>query len=141
MKNICKLILASVLATSAFMCSAGGGGDMQPAHRYEHDLMNISIGQAAMLLKDPKVKFFDVNTLELWGEGYIPGATFINVSNWKDLLPEDKATQMVFYCANRLCNASEIAAHEALKLGYTNVMRMHDGIYGWRLANRPIEKP
>ena len=47
------------------------------------------------------MRIFDVNTLELWAEGYIPGAVFFNVGNWKKLLPKDKNTLIVFYCANR----------------------------------------
>ncbi|NKF51922.1 rhodanese-like domain-containing protein [Shewanella sp. WXL01] len=141
MKNTISILLASLLSVCGFSVSAGGGGDMQPVHQYEHELQHIGLRHAELLLEDPNVMFFDVNTLELWGEGYIPGAIFFNVSDWKALLPEKKDTPMVFYCANRLCNASEIAAHEALKLGYTQVMRMHEGIYGWRLSGRPIEKP
>ncbi len=56
------------------------------------------------------VPFFDVNTLEIWTQGYIPGAKFFNVRNWKDLLPKDKGKTIVFYCVNRLCTASEMAA-------------------------------
>lgn len=48
---------------------------------------------------------------------------------------------MVFYCANPLCTSSEIAAREVMKLGYTDVRQMPEGIYGWRLSNRPIERP
>ncbi len=48
---------------------------------------------------------------------------------------------MVFYCANRLCTASNVAAREVMKLGYTDVRQMPDGIYGWRISGRPIERP
>ncbi|KPZ69229.1 MULTISPECIES: rhodanese-like domain-containing protein [Shewanella] len=133
--------IAVMLGVTGFNANAGSGGDFGPAHQYEHTLQTISLAQGEALLEQPEVLFFDVNTLELWGEGYIPGATYFNVSNWKELLPENKQTYMVFYCANRLCNASEIAAHEVMKLGYSNVMQMHDGIYGWRLSGRAVEMP
>ncbi|WP_028762497.1 rhodanese-like domain-containing protein [Shewanella colwelliana] len=141
MKQLAAITLAGMLGITSFTCQAGGGSEMAPAHQYEHTLQTISLTQGEALLAQPGVLFFDVNTLELWAEGFIPGAIFFNVSNWKELLPEAKDTVMVFYCANRLCNASEIAAHEVIKLGYTNVMQMHDGIYGWRLSGRPTEKP
>ncbi|MEC4728020.1 rhodanese-like domain-containing protein [Shewanella sp. D64] len=134
------LVSLSLIASSA-MCLAGGGSEMGPAHRYEHQLNTISMMEAQTLVGKKGVYFFDVNTLELWAEGYIPGAIYFNVKDWKKLLPVNKDAVMVFYCANRLCNASEIAAHEALKLGYTGVRQMPDGIYGWRLANRVTEKP
>ena len=97
--------------------------------------------QAEQLFMEPGVRIFDVNTLELWAEGYIPGAVFFNVGNWKKLLPKDKNTLIVFYCANRLCSSSQIAAYETMKLGYTNVWQMPDGIYGWKLTGRQVELP
>ncbi len=141
MKPILITLLASVLGVFPVICHGGSGGDMGPAHRYEHQLQTITLAQGEELLGLPDVTFYDVNTLEIWSEGYIPGAIYFNVDNWKTLLPKDKEAVMVFYCANRLCNASEIAAHQVMKLGYTNVLQMHDGIYGWRLSGRAIEKP
>lgn len=114
---------------------------MRPAIHHEFQLNTITMIEAESLLGKEGVYFFDVNTLELWAEGYLPGAIYFNVKNWKKLLPENKDTQMIFYCANRLCNASEIAARAAMRLGYTNVRQMPDGIYGWRLSNRVTEKP
>ncbi|CAM3555713.1 rhodanese-like domain-containing protein [Shewanella pealeana] len=134
------LVTLSLLASSA-SCLAGSGSDMGPAHRYEHQLNTISMMEAGTLVGKEGVYFFDVNTLELWAEGYIPGAIYFNVKDWKKLLPANKDALMVFYCANRLCNASEVAAHSVMKMGYTNVKQMPDGIYGWRLANRVTERP
>ena len=114
---------------------------MGPAKYYAETLNTITMMEAQTLVGKEGVYFFDVNTLELWAEGFIPGAIYFNVKNWKDLLPKNKDAVMVFYCANRLCNASEIAARAVMKLGYTNVLQMPDGIYGWRLANRVTEKP
>ena len=101
----------------------------------------ISIFEAEALHARPEVTFYDVNTLEIWADGYIPGAIFFNVGNWKKLLPEDKDAPLVFYCANRLCSSSEIAAYEVMQLGYTNVMQMPDGIYGWKLSGHKFERP
>ncbi len=141
MKRFIVTFFTTIQVLFSISCFAGSGGDMGPAHRYEHHLRTITLVQAEELLGLPDVTFYDVNTLEIWAEGYLPGAIYFNVDNWKTLLPEDKEAVMVFYCANRLCNASEIAAHQVMKLGYTNVLQMHDGIYGWRLSGREIEKP
>ncbi|QLE87126.1 MULTISPECIES: rhodanese-like domain-containing protein [Shewanella] len=141
-----KTKLSSIMFSLMFVAGipnvfAGSGEPMGPATYHEIQLHTISMAEAESLLGQKDVLFFDVNTLELWAEGFIPGATFINVDNWQDLLPKEKDKVMVFYCANRLCNASEIAAREVMKLGYTNVRQMHDGIYGWRLSGRPTERP
>ncbi|AZQ13160.1 MULTISPECIES: rhodanese-like domain-containing protein [Shewanella] len=122
-------------------CQAGGGGELKPAVRYEAELNQISMMEAESLLGQPNVHFFDVNTLEIWADGYLPGAVFFNVRDWQKLLPANKSATLVFYCANRLCTASVLAAREVMKLGYTDVRQMPDGVYGWRISGRPVEKP
>lgn len=140
-KALGQILVTLILVASSANCLAGGGSEMAPAPRYEHQLNTITMREADMLLAQGGVTFFDVNTLELWAEGFIPGAIYFNVQDWRPLLPEKKDTPMVFYCANRICNASEIAARAVMKMGYTDVKQMPDGIYGWRLSNRVIEKP
>ena len=107
---------------------------------YDELLNQISMREAEMLWQ-AGIPFYDVNTLEVWTQGYIPGAKFFNVRNWKKLLPENKDQTMVFYCVNKLCTASEMAAREVMKLGYTDVRQMPDGIEGWKLSGRKVERP
>lgn len=114
---------------------------MEPAPEHALVVHQISMYEADEMLADPEVTFYDVNTLEVWSQGYIPGSIFFNVGNWKKLLPKDKNAKIVFYCANRLCTSSEIAAYETMKLGYTNVMQMPEGIYGWKMSGRQYELP
>mgnify|MGYP001406893965 CR=1 FL=1 len=87
---------------------AGGGGEPVEAPVYDELLNQISMREAEMLWQ-AGIPFYDVNTLEVWTQGYIPGAKFFNVRNWKKLLPENKDQTMVFYCVNKLCTASEMA--------------------------------
>ncbi len=134
--------LALCLMTSMFAAAyAGGDAPMEPAPEHALVVQQISMFEADELFGRPDVTFYDVNTMELWAQGYIPGSIFFNVGNWKKLLPEDKNAKLVFYCANRLCSSSEIAAYETMKLGYTNVVQMPDGIYGWKMSGRQIELP
>ncbi|MGL5666096.1 MAG: rhodanese-like domain-containing protein, partial [Shewanella sp.] len=92
--------------------AAGGGSEISEAPYNEIQLNPISMREAETLVGKPGVYFFDVNTLEIWAEGFIPGAVFFNVQNWRELLPKNKDAVMVFYCANRLCTASNMAARE-----------------------------
>ena len=92
---------------------AGGGGEPVEAPVYDELLNQISMREAEMLWQ-AGIPFYDVNTLEVWTQGYIPGAKFFNVRNWKKLLPENKDQTMVFYCVNKLCTASEMAAREVM---------------------------
>lgn len=134
------LLVAATLATTS-TAWAGGDAPIEPAPESSRVVHQISMYEADVLLGDPEVTFYDVNTLEIWADGYIPGSIFFNVGNWKTLLPADKNARMVFYCANRLCTSSETAAYEVMKLGYTNVLQMPDGIYGWKLSGRSFERP
>lgn len=134
-------VLFAALATPAMPSLAGGGDEMSEAPYQEIQLNPISMREAETLVGKEGVYFFDVNTLEIWAEGFIPGAVFFNVHNWRDLLPKNKDALMVFYCANPMCTMSNLAARETMKLGYTNVRHMADGIYGWRMSRRPTEKP
>lgn len=82
-----------------------------------------------------------ISFLCLYPQINFAGAKFFNVRNWKKLLPENKDQTMVFYCVNKLCTASEMAAREVMKLGYTDVRQMPDGIEGWKLSGRKVERP
>lgn len=127
-------------AVQAQVC-AGAGGDLIPVQIDNIQLNPISMREAEWLLGDEDVYFFDVNTMELWAEGHIPRAVYFNVKNWKELLPKNKDAVMVFYCANTLCTSSAMAARETVKLGYTGVRHMAEGIFGWRIAGKPTEIP
>ena len=118
-KQLQNLAVCALLAIPT-LGFAGGDAPLEAAEEYVYKVRQVSIPEA---------------------EGYIPGAVFFNVGNWKKLLPKDKNTLIVFYCANRLCSSSQIAAYETMKLGYTNVWQMPDGIYGWKLTGRQVELP
>lgn len=140
MKSLFTRIALCAMCAFPLAAAAGADGPIEPAPVYDEVLNQISMREAEML-HEQGVPFYDVNTLEIWADGYIPGAVFFNVTDWKKLLPADKNTTMVFYCANPLCTSSEIAAREVMKLGYKDVRQMPEGIYGWRISNRPIERP
>ena len=120
-----KILQAAMIS---FLCLypqinfAGGGGEPVEAPVYDELLNQISMREAEMLWQ-AGIPFYDVNTLEVWTQGYIPGAKFFNVRNWKKLLPENKDQTMVFYCVNKLCTASEMAAREVMKLGTPTCVR------------------
>jgi rhodanese-related sulfurtransferase len=68
--------------------------------------------------------------------GVIPGALLLRDMDAIDQLPADKATGLVFYCANPACRASHEAAEKALAAGYTHVRELPDGIAGWVKAGK-----
>jgi rhodanese-related sulfurtransferase len=90
-----------------------------------------------------KVYVFDANDDEMRAkEGVIPGAKTLPSSSHYDtaqLLPADKNSKLVFYCANEECMASHGAAKRAAKAGYKNVYVMADGILGWKKAGNKTQ--
>ena len=67
----------------------------------------------------------------------------INISNSQfdkltHLLPEDKSTQLIFYCGGLKCKLSHKSAKKAEKLGYTNVKVYAEGSPVWRPSQVPL---
>lgn len=123
-----RLIVALVLASPAGLSA---DGPAPPAA--------LTMAQVESLLGKLGIFIYDVNTPELWEQGHLPGAIYINKPNIKRFLPRDKNATLVFYCANRLCSASGAAAKEAMRLGYRSVFLMPEGIFGWERSGRPVE--
>jgi rhodanese-related sulfurtransferase len=97
----------------------------------------ISVEKVAQYVesKAPNVVILDANADDVRKDkGTVPGATLLSDYGKYALseLPQDKSTQLIFYCYNFLCTASDEAADRAIKAGYTNVWRMRDGITGWQ---------
>ncbi len=55
-----------------------------------------------------------------------------------DKLPADKAAKIVVYC--RSGSMSAVAAENLISLGYTNVLNLENGFYGWENAGFPLEE-
>lgn len=95
--------------------------------------------------KDKKVAIaiFDANGKETrMSQGIIPTAVLLPSASEYDLavLPKDKATPVVFYCANERCTASHTAAKRAAQSGYSDVAVLSPGIAGWVKAGKAVEK-
>ncbi len=97
----------------------------------------IPVEQVGKLVeaKSSNVAILDVNPEEVRAsKGVVPGAIKLTSYDKYALseLPADKTTQLIFYCYNSFCLASDEAADRAIKAGYTNVGRMRAGITGWQ---------
>jgi rhodanese-related sulfurtransferase len=70
--------------------------------------------------------------------GTVPNAIILTSSYKYELsqLPEDKSKNLIFYCSNTSCTASDAAAERASTDGYENVQIMREGIRGWKDAGK-----
>ncbi|MBT3357729.1 MAG: rhodanese-like domain-containing protein [Euryarchaeota archaeon] len=82
----------------------------------------------------------DARTQTEWeDDGHIEGATLIPHNNIKaqaDDLPDDKEILILVYC--RSGSRSQTASQSLLDLGYTNVVDLDSGIYGWKDAGYSV---
>ncbi|MFO7761623.1 MAG: rhodanese-like domain-containing protein [Desulfobia sp.] len=49
-----------------------------------------------------------------------------------DNLPEDRSTEIIFFCENSRCDTDARAATLAFRHGYENVKVLQDGVSGWQ---------
>lgn len=70
--------------------------------------------------------------------GTVPGAVILTSSYKYDVtqLPDDKSKDLIFYCSNTNCTASDTAAERASTHGYERVHVMREGIKGWKAAGK-----
>lgn len=134
-----RSVMGLIMAISASAAMAGADGPIEPAPVYDEVLNQISLREAEMLFEEG-VQFYDANELEIWAQGYIPGAIFFNVKDWKKS-PRGQEHHARVLLRQPALHSGEMAAREVMKLGYTDVRQMPEGIVGWRRSNRPIELP
>lgn len=107
----------------------------------DHKFAAIPHDDLASAIADKSVTVIDVNGTKSYNKGHIPGAIDYEASK-KDLaslLPENKDSLIVAYCANEACRAYKMAAKAAASLGYTNVVHYPGGIQGWKKSGAEVE--
>src|SRR5690349_13157567 len=103
-------------------------------------LKSISPADLLALTERRKVAIFDCNSRQSWASAHVPGAAHLDAQGYgPGQLPDDKATELVFYCGNPLCRKAPVAARRAKRMGYDNVRVMSAGISGWIAAKLPTE--
>ena len=103
---------------------------------------DISIGDLEKAIKAGKVTIIDVNNINTYKKGHIPGAVHFKSKDGlaKQLSKVKKNTLVVAYCGSSRCNAYKRGASAAADLGFKNVKHLSAGIQGWKEAKRKVEK-
>ncbi|RSK26203.1 hypothetical protein EJF36_04645 [Bacillus sp. HMF5848] len=79
----------------------------------------------------------DSRPAPVFDAGHINGAINIPDSQFDTMthmLPENKETELIFYCGGLACHLSGNSAEKAQKLGYSNVKVYQEGIPAWTKA-------
>ena len=63
------------------------------------DFKTLSVDDVQKMLGQPDVKVYDANPPDLWQKHHLPGATFIGEKKLASVLPQDRSTKVIFYCA------------------------------------------
>lgn len=99
---------------------------------------SISVAELKALLESGgPVSLFDVREPDEYASVHIPGSKSIPLGAiWarQSEIPRDRA--VVVYCSSDL--RGEIAAHELIKLGYSNVRYLDGGISAWQNAGLAV---
>ncbi len=90
-----------------------------------------------MIDKKADAVIVDARPARKFKKSHVP--TAINISNTKfddnlDLLPKDKATELIYYCGGYKCPLSTKSAAKAVAKGYTNVKLFQAGYPAWKEA-------
>ncbi len=106
----------------------------KPSWLYKTIVDAAYVGQYATVPKKNDVLVVDSRPARKYDKGHIVPA--INISNRQfdtktQLLPEDKSTQLIFYCGGLKCPLSHKSAAKAEALGYTNVKVYAAGYPDW----------
>ncbi len=145
MKRI--LNATAVLGAAALLCvpavSHACGDKKETASMSSSSPRMVTVADVAQMRSSGKLVPVDANGPDTrTTQGVIPGAVLLTSSSSYALseLPSDKASRLVFYCANTKCTASDTAAKRALTNGYTDVSVLPAGIKGWKAAGQPVAR-
>ena len=115
--------------------------DSASGTQQQNEINVISVDDAATALQSGAVAV-DANssrTRERYGT--VPDAVVLTSTSKYELaeLPGDKSKDLIFYCSNTFCTASDTAAERAAANGYEKVHVMRKGIKGWKEAGNPTQ--
>jgi rhodanese-related sulfurtransferase len=135
MKRLISLVAVGfvffLLATPLFGAEAA---KEQPSWQYKNIVDAAYMSQYATIPKKGDVLIVDSRPARKYDKGHIVPA--INISNsqfdkMSHLLPEDKATLLIFYCGGLKCPLSHKSAAKAEALGYTSIKVYAAGYPDW----------
>lgn len=101
---------------------------------YKEVVDTAYVAQQAIIPPKDDVMIIDSRPSRKYDKGHIVPSVNIPDTQFEkltDLLPEDKSTQLIFYCGGVKCPLSHKSAFSAEALGYTNIKVYAEGYPDW----------
>jgi len=138
MRTILLSLLLTVVLAGCKDANPSAAAEAAPAEKSEAAMPVISVDDADKALQSGAVAVDANSDRTRKKNGTVPNAVILTSSYKYDLaqLPEDKSKDLIFYCSNTSCTASDAAAERASTNGYKNVHIMREGIKGWKDAGK-----
>ncbi|MDH3727401.1 MAG: rhodanese-like domain-containing protein [Myxococcales bacterium] len=137
-----RFILLSLALTFLVVgCKDASPAAATETQEVEKQIPVIAVEDADKALQSGAVAVDANSTRTRKKNGTVPDAVILTSSYKYDLaqLPTDKEKDLIFYCSNTSCTASDAAAERASAHGYENVHIMREGIKGWKDAGKPTK--
>jgi len=143
MINIKTLLLLAIVCIVAVSCArVFSKGTVKHADARElTSYSNVNVDEFQALIADPNVQLLDVRTPDEFGDGYIAGATLVDVNESdfveRDLAVLDKQRPVAVYCRSgrRSARAASLLAEQ----GFT-VTNLNGGVMAWQDAGKTLIK-
>ncbi|MDH3201675.1 MAG: rhodanese-like domain-containing protein [Myxococcales bacterium] len=137
-----RLILLSLTLSLLLVgCKDASPAAATEAQEAEKQIPEIAVEDADKALQSGAVAVDANSTRTRKKNGTLPDAVILTSSYKYDLaqLPTDKSKDLIFYCSNTSCTASDAAAERASANGYQKIHIMREGIKGWKDAGKPTK--
>lgn len=134
MRTILLSLVLSLCLVGCKDASPAAATEPAPAEQAEVQIPEISVEDADKALQSGAFAV-DANSEKTRKKnGTVPNAIILTSSYKYQLsqLPDDKSKDLIFYCSNTNCTASDAAAERASTNGYEKVHVMREGIKGWK---------
>ena len=137
-----RLTLATLLSLVAFSlgaCATTEGAQKADAPPAQPNA-EVSAPEVEMSWKDVRqamsagAVLVDARGAASFAKGHIPGAISVPLREpaTMDRLPEDKATELIFYCGGPKCSASTQVMEKAVAQGYSKCAEFRGGFPAWK---------
>ena len=109
--------------------------------RILHGSQEVGVNEAVLLINQKDALVLDVREPAEYSAGHIPNARNLPAGQLKDRLQELerwKARPVIVHCRNG--QRSSAAAAALRQAGFTEAVKLRDGLTAWEQANLPVQK-